>query len=397
MKIHRTLAGSLLASLVLVACGGSGDDGPPTTKGSFTAVVSFGDSLSDIGTYAPATSLAGNGSAPYFGGRFTTNETGDGTPDANALGKVWVQLLATSLGIPVTPAEVGFNGSSVKCPSAAVPALAASCTAYAQGGSRITLPDGVGHNPDGSGALTVPVGAQIANHLARFTTFRASDLVLVYAGNNDVFIQLDAFAASAAQIQTRLAAGSITVDQANAQTLAAQQSAETLVRAAAQDLVNDVKTRILGKGAVYVAVMNLNDIGDTPFGMSLPTSVHGVLTGLSQAFNDTLKKGLAAQPVRIVDTYSLSKNVYANPSAFGFVNNTVPACDPAAISALTGGAVTGGSSLFCNATPGAPYNALRAGADVTTWQFADDVHPTSGGHKVISDAFRAQLVSFGWI
>ena len=47
--------------------------------------------------------------------------------------------------------------------------------------------------------------------------------------------------------------------------------------------------------------------------------------------------------------------------------------------------------------PGAPYNGLRAGADVTTWQFADSVHPTTGGHKVISDTFAAQLHSFGWI
>ena len=61
------------------------------------------------------------------------------------------------------------------------------------------------------------------------------------------------------------------------------------------------------------------------------------------------------------------------------------------------GAVTDGSSLFCNATPGAPYNGLRTGADVTTWQFADSVHPTTGGHKLISDTFAAQLRAFGWI
>jgi phospholipase/lecithinase/hemolysin len=34
---------------------------------------------------------------------------------------------------------------------------------------------------------------------------------------------------------------------------------------------------------------------------------------------------------------------------------------------------------------------------VTTWQFADSVHPTTGGHKIISDAFILQLKSFGWI
>lgn len=74
--VHRSwkpaLAGALVA-LLLAACGGGGGGdvpgttppaGAPTTPGAFRAVVSFGDSLSDAGTYAPATSLAGNGQAP---------------------------------------------------------------------------------------------------------------------------------------------------------------------------------------------------------------------------------------------------------------------------------------------------------------------------------------------
>jgi phospholipase/lecithinase/hemolysin len=44
-----------------------------------------------------------------------------------------------------------------------------------------------------------------------------------------------------------------------------------------------------------------------------------------------------------------------------------------------------------------PYNGLTAGADTITWQFADDVHPTTGGHRVIAAAFTTQLRSFGWI
>ena len=122
-----------------------------------------------------------------------------------------------------------------------------------------------------------------------------------------------------------------------------------------------------------------------------------MLTALSQNFNLWLREGLTNQPVQIIDTFPLFKDGYQNPSKFGIVNNTVPACDAAKISAITGGAVTDGSSLFCNATPGAPYNGLRTGADVNTWQFADSVHPTTGGHKIISDAFIAQLKSFGWI
>ena len=125
--------------------------------------MSFGDSLSDIGTYAPATSLAGAaGTPPYFGGKFTTNETSTGAPDANPLGKVWVENLAGSLGLIVTPAQVGFGASSVMCPAAAVPALATTCTAYGQGGSRVTDPNGIGHS---TGALTVPMVTQIALNL----------------------------------------------------------------------------------------------------------------------------------------------------------------------------------------------------------------------------------------
>ena len=402
MRAFRSVAAWALSAALLAACGGGDPDvpgsgspaGAPTTKGTFTAVVSFGDSLSDVGSYAPATSLAGNGTPPFLGGKFTTNETSTGTPDANPLGKVWVENLAASLGIVVTPAQVGFGATSVKCPAAANPAFASTCTAYGQGGSRVTDPNGIGH---ATGALTVPVVTQIANHLARFGSFKSSDLIFVYAGSNDVFTQFTIFGTTAAQVQADAAAGKITADQANQQLFAAQQSAEAAMKAAAQDLVADIRTQILAKGGTYVAVMTLSDIVDTPFGHSLPASAQPVLTALSQVFNLWLRDGLTGQPVQIIDTFAIFKDGYLNPGKFGIVNNTVPACDATKISAITGGAVTDGSSLFCNATPGAPYNGLRAGADVTTWQFADGVHPTTGGHKIISDAFITQLKSFGWI
>ena len=38
-----------------------------------------------------------------------------------------------------------------------------------------------------------------------------------------------------------------------------------------------------------------------------------------------------------------------------------------------------------------------AGADVNTWQFADGVHPTTGGHKLISTEAAKILKSYGWI
>ena len=402
MKRLRSFAFWSSCAALLAACGGgdlyvpgSGSpSGAPTTKGSFTSIVSFGDSLSDVGTYTPATSLAGDGTPPYFGGKFTTNETSNGQPDAKPLGKIWLENIAASLGIVVTPAEVGFGASSVKCPAAAVPALATTCTAYGQGGARVTDPVGIGHDV---GALTVPVVTQIANHLARFGSFQSSDLILVYAGINDVLVQFDAFAQTAAQAQADAAAGQITAEQANLALFAAQEKAHAAMKAAALELAHDVVTQILANGGRYVAVMTLSDIADTPLGNSLPAAVRPVLTGLSQVFNLWLREGLTGQPVQIIDTFALFKDAYANPGRFGIVNNTVPACDPAKISAITGGQVTDGSSLFCNATPGAPYNGLRTDADVNTWQFADSFHPTTGGHKVLGDVFLAQLQSFGWL
>ncbi|MBV9890207.1 MAG: lipase, partial [Rhizobacter sp.] len=169
------------------------------------------------------------------------------------------------------------------------------------------------------------------------------------------------------------------------------------MKQAAQELATDVRTQIIANGGKYVAVMTLSDIADTPFGNSLPADARSVLTSLSQNFNVWLRDGLTGQPVQIIDTFALFKDAYQNPAKYGFLNNTTPACDVAKIQAITGGQVTDGSSLFCNATPGAPYNGLTAGADVNSWQFADSVHPTTGGHKVIAAAFEAQLRAFGWI
>ncbi len=393
-KTIRNWALTATAAAMLAACGGSdpdvagsgNPDGAPSTKGSFTALVTFGDSLSDLGTYAPATSLAGNGTAPYFGGKFTAN---------SATATVWVENLATTMGLLTTPAEAGFAGSSVKCPVAlSAPTLASTCTAYGQGGSRVTDPNGIGKS---GGALTVPMKTQIANHLARFSSFKASDLIMVWGGNNDVFIQFGAFSAVATQIQTDAAAGKLTADQANLALFQAQSNAQAALKQAAQELTGYIRTDILAKGGKYVVVMNLPDSSLTPFGGTLPASAKPVLTALVDTFNLWLKDGLTGLPVKLMDQNLTGKDVYANPAKYGLTNNTVPACDAAKIQIITGGAITDGSSLFCNSTPGVPYNGTRTGADVNTWQFADGVHPTPGGHKVISTTVVQQLKAYGWL
>ena len=214
-------------------------------------MVSFGDSLSEVGANATAASLTNHGQPPYFGGRFTVH---------SATAKVWVENLAATLGLVVSPAEVGFGASSVKRLPAATLALAGACTCtctgYGQGGSRVTDPSGIGK---ATGALTVPMKTQTANQLARFSGFKAVDLLIVWGGNNDAFVQFGSFSAAATQVQTDAATGRITADQAMLLLFQAQTTAQCAMQAAALELAGHVKGEVLANGGRDVAVMTLPD------------------------------------------------------------------------------------------------------------------------------------------
>jgi outer membrane lipase/esterase len=386
MRISLKLAAGLAALTLIASCGGSDDDEAPDSPGQFEAVVSFGDSLSDVGTYAPATSATGNGQPPYFGGKFTTNAS---------TSQIWVERVATALDLVVTPAQVGFGASSVDCPAAADAALAGTCTAYGQGGSRVTDPQGIGKD---GGALTVPMVDQVARHLARFGRFTDRDLIFVYGGNNDAFVQFGVYSATAAQVQAQLQGGAITNVQAEAALADARTRARAAMTQAADELGALVEDEILAKGGRYVAVMNLPDSTLTPFGQTLSAgTLRPVLADLVDTFNDALEDALRNAPVRLIDAKAASEDAYDNPGDYGFVNVSVPACDADKIAAVTGGQVTDGSSLFCDVTPGAPTNGLRTGANADTWLFADGVHPSRGGHAAFADAVLDRLDELGWI
>jgi outer membrane lipase/esterase len=382
------------AALIVAGCGGGNTDSPLASR-----VVVFGDSLSDLGTYTPATSINGPGTgAPYLGGKFTTNTATGYTATSNTSNaNTWVEWISARLGLPITAAMAGFGPDTpqtrVRCPvTRSAPALAGSCTGYAQGGSRVTSPAGIG-NPNGTGlvgasptAITLPMVTQVADHLSAFTSFGSDDIVFVFGGNNDVFVQFGIFTAS-------LQAG---VPQADAAAAAAA-GAST----AATELVALVKDQIIAKGGKRVAVMTLPDSSTTPFGATLgpvgdpqADGLRAFLSSLSAQFNTTLLAGLEGSGAKIIDARALNAAVLAAPSSFGLTNTTVPACDPAKISAITGGRAT--NSLFCNASPGVPFNGIRSGASASTYLFADDVHPTTAGHKIFADQVWTKLKDFGW-
>ena len=185
---HTKFALALLTAAVLSACGGGGssEPGDQSTKVKFSSEVAFGDSLSDVGSYNVGTVAA------LKGGKFTIN--GDNTAvNPTLTGKNYTELLATQLGLPAAcAAYTGLDGNAAQGFSVPV-TQHAGCFIYAQGGARVTNPVGIGNKLTGSplGALTVPVVTQVANHLALSGgKFSGTELVIVMAGANDVFVNL---------------------------------------------------------------------------------------------------------------------------------------------------------------------------------------------------------------
>ncbi|MDB5917009.1 MAG: esterase, partial [Massilia sp.] len=364
---------ALIAAAVLTGCGGNGSSGgDQTLRTKFSAQVSFGDSLSDVGSYGVGTVKA------LGGGRFGIN--GDLTAvNPTLTGKNWTELMAAQIGVAAPcPAMTGLDGDATKGFSVPV-VLHAGCFGYAQGGSRITNPVGISNKLTGSalGALTVPVAAQIQNHLnVSGGKFSGTELVLVMAGANDALLSLTvmgngATAAgttafgntlvgllaagatspqSAAQaiglaLQTEsaraghtdasvvaAAVGAAAVQPGNsavgapavygpmvasAQAAGAKAGADfaaaagpglvTMMATVATELSTLVKTQLIAKGANYVVVNNLPDLGTTPFGKGLDANTLALVNAMVKSFNDTLSAGLASEPkVAYVDTFAAS-------------------------------------------------------------------------------------------
>ena len=248
--MHQTkFALAVLAAAVLAGCGGA-SGGDQALKVKYTAQVSFGDSLSDVGSYAVGT-VAAKG-----GGKFTIN--GDNTKiNPELTGKNWTEHLAAQFGLAAPcAAETGLEGNALK--GLAVPRVKhAGCYGYAMGGSRVTNPVGPNNKLTGSalGALTVPVVTQIANHLAvSGGKFSGTEAVFVMAGGNDVLYQLGALQAGATAAGQ--AAGAAAGAQAFATNLAlALAAGATNPATAAASIGAAIKTASAAPGATSTTIV----------------------------------------------------------------------------------------------------------------------------------------------
>jgi phospholipase/lecithinase/hemolysin len=355
----KTRLAAIAVALLLSACGGGGGSADLTPQQKFGSIVSFGDSLSDQGTYKVGTVAA------LGGGQYTVN----------GVGPHWLERVSNLYGLPKPCAAMtGLDGLASQ--GFAVPVTThAGCTAYAQGGARVTNPVGPGNKLLGGGnavlgQLTVPVLTQMQNHLAAAGgSYKGDELVFVYAGGNDVFINLATFSG--------------TVGAGGDPTAAATKAITEMGKAGAE-MAGYVKALVLGKGAKSVVVINLPDVSGTPFAATLPASVRQIVLQMVQTFNAQLQSGLSGADVVWVDAYAGSRDQVANPAQYGLTNVTTPACD------LSPAKNPLSSSLVCSA------NNVISG-DTSHYLFADSVHPTPYGNQLLSQVVELELSRKGWL
>ncbi|MDR3426335.1 SGNH/GDSL hydrolase family protein [Silvimonas sp.] len=366
---------ALVAALFLAGCGGGSDGGNDfndnagnTTQANIKEVVSFGDSLNDVGTYNPTTSpgLPASG-YNYAGLPFTTKP-----------GNTWASYVALQYNFLLLPYErVDFGIPKSVVPTGTGQVVLTGGTSYAQGGATVQTDDING--PGGVVTVTLPgygptpvqeatqlsVKKQIDTYLASRSSFNAHQLILVDGGANDILNFLSG----------------LSTNPANAA------NATAVVTAAATGMVTQLQ-RLVAAGATNIVYVNVPDIGTTPFATMLLASANPQLpalaTQMSTGYNQAVAAGIANTKIITFDTAAMLKNVQANMSQYGMVNVNSPACNAKAQTSTTD--PTSLTSLICSTA-----TLVAPGAD-SNYLFADYVHPTNGAHKIWAGLVMQQIL-----
>jgi phospholipase/lecithinase/hemolysin len=446
---------ALLTAAALAACGGSSPRAGDQTPGTkFSAQVSFGDSLSDVGTYAVGTVKA------LGGGKFTIN--GDNTSiNPDLTGKNWTEFVAAQLQLPVPcPAQTGLQGDATQGLNVPI-TFNVSCLNYAQGGSRVTDPVGPGNRLTGAalGATTVPVVTQIANHLAKTGgKFSGTELVTVMAGGNDILFLMGQLSASATAAGTAAGAQTFAVSLATQLAADAQnpttafqsivlaiqtESAraghtnDTIVGAAVQAAVLAGNTAA-AQSTVYLPMVAKAQADATAAGQKagadyLTANAAGVVTAMATAGGQLaalVKTQIIAKGANYVVVNNLP-DVASTPSGksqSAAVQSLIKTAVDAFNAQLKAGVASEPKVLYVDlwtvshdevinpgpygltntSTPACGPNALGTtslactaknviAGDVSHYMFADDVHPTPFENWLVARYVLEQMATKGWL
>lgn len=179
-------------------------------------------------------------------------------------------------------------------------------------------------------------------------------LYVIWAGANDVFLYLDL------------------VGQTGDPSLF-----DWILTGAVQNIAKTLCT-LSAAGARHFAVVNLPDIGLTPFGTSQGQPKASLLTLASTTFNEGLAAALDALPCAdkvdtlvILDVFTFLGDVVDHPKDYGLKNVKAPC--------LT--VLDDGSYKVC--------------ARPDRYLFWDEVHPTTAGHALVAQHFVTELCGCG--
>ena len=319
----------LVSALALGLAGASA-----TQAQEFSAVISFGDSLSDAGQY---------------GASFTTN------PD-----DVWTQILAQAYGYTQTPSNYGGLD-------------------YAYGGAPTSFTVSTVPFPLGCVPTSLPcksVAQQIGTYLYQPSTGGQADpnaLYTYWAGANDLFNYLGA---ASPRVNPADPTGPLLPP------LITGAQAQAFTGASAYTAVGELAA-LQAAGAQHIVVLNLPDIGLAPAFRG--TAGQGSVTGLVFVYNTAFNNQLAtlADGIIPINAYALVNEALADPAAFGFTNVTGTACNLAALPAP--------SSLYCGPAAYVSPNANE------TYLFADGVHPSGAAHALLARVVIATIQAPGQV
>ncbi len=454
MRFVKQLALGSITALLLAACGGGSEE---AAKVTYSSVVSFGDSLSDPGAYkvgpiaqagggmftvngisgaigastAPsyvwpqlvAAAIVGTpscaarmgfaGSVVAVPGCTNYAQGGSRVTDANGVGRaggagaLTEPVIAQIQNFLALPANAGkFKGTELITVQGGANDMfaqadiltAAATAAGTAAGNAAFMPAIISRLAAGAPADATRTAAQTAITTAVVGASSgtlpqmigaAVVAALTHAGTNGY---TNAIANAAAADNAAALAGLATAD-ANAAGAAAGAAyaggtgagiALANMSTAGKELADAVKS-MLANGAKKIAVLNIPDASKTPYGVSAGPQQQPLILAMTQSFNARLKAELAGvSGVLFVDAFAENQKQFATPAQFGLTNVTDKVCK---VDNVTN---PSGSSLFCN-----PSNVIAG--DTSRYLFADGVHPTPYGHKLLAQFVNKELVLAGWL
>jgi len=305
---------------------------------AYDSVTFFGDSLTDGGYFSQVVP----GPA-----QFTTN------PD-----NTWATSFAEQLGTTAVPVVFGSPQTGNN---------------YAIGGARAGDNTVQVFPTSSTSAITVDVAStnsQVNSYLAN-NIVDSNGLYVVWAGANDLLAAADP------------------TNNAQATILGAVASQTKTINA------------LKDKGAKYILVPNIPDIGLTPRIIAAQAAADAAVkkaiedgesadvianipnqtiqaqsTGATSLYNQFMLSAAANTGANIIplDMFSLTQEIIASPAQYGFTNVTEPACGDT-------------NSLNCGSDDLEELNADE------TYFFADGIHPTGATHQLIADYANAVVTA----